>query len=68
MNRVEHISLHPQARPGPVIGVYVHARDLATAESVAEQAWQRATALDPTLLEWRLVSAEVPLMRPDLDL
>ncbi|MER7827626.1 hypothetical protein ABTX85_34290 [Streptomyces sp. NPDC096097] len=65
VGRVEHVSLHPRAESGPVIGVYVHARDPAAAEWVAVDAWHRAVAREPALNAWELTSAELPLMRPD---
>ncbi|MEU7075972.1 PAS domain-containing protein [Streptomyces narbonensis] len=66
IGRVEHVSLHPRAESGPVIGVYVHARDPAAAEWVAVDAWHRAVAREPALNAWKLM-AEPPLMRPDHD-
>ncbi|MEU5220963.1 hypothetical protein AB0G79_32840 [Streptomyces sp. NPDC020807] len=67
VGRVEHVSLHPRAASGPVIGVYVHAPDPAAAEWVAVDAWHRAVTHEPALNAWELTSAEVPLMRPDHD-
>ncbi|WP_405774615.1 hypothetical protein [Streptomyces sp. NBC_00859] len=65
--RIEHISLHPHAQPGPVVGLFIQAASLAVAEAGAARAWQRATAAQPALAQWRMVSAEVPLMRQDPD-
>lgn len=67
VGRVEHISLHPRAAPGPVIGVYVHARDPAAAEWVAVDAWRRSVTREPALHAWELTSPEVFPMRPGHD-
>ncbi|GGT65149.1 hypothetical protein P6B95_00380 [Streptomyces atratus] len=66
-DRIEHVSLHADAQPCPVVGVYVQAANLERAEAAAERAWTRAVVAHPPLAHWKLLSAEVPLLRPDLD-
>ncbi|MEU1816298.1 hypothetical protein ABZ543_14035 [Streptomyces roseifaciens] len=60
--RIEHISVHPHARPHPVLGVYLLADRLEEAEAHAEQACRRAIARCPQLAWWELVDAQVPLL------
>ncbi|MFC5149519.1 hypothetical protein [Streptomyces aureoversilis] len=60
--RIEHISVHPQARPHPVLGVYLLADRLEEAEEHAEQACRRAIAHCPQLARWEVVDAQVPLL------
>ncbi|MEU9860031.1 hypothetical protein AB0D99_04090 [Streptomyces sp. NPDC047971] len=66
-DRIEHVSVHADAEPCPVVGVYVHAPTLGRAEAAARQAWVRAVVAHPPLARWELVSAEVPLFRPNPD-
>ncbi|MFD9029544.1 hypothetical protein ACFVZW_00035 [Streptomyces sp. NPDC059567] len=66
-DRIEHVSVHADATPSPVVGVYVHAPTLDRAEAAGRLAWIRAVVAHPPLARWELVSAEVPLFRPHLD-
>jgi len=61
---VEHVAVHGDMRPHPVLGVYVVADCLADAEAGARRAWERARAHHPGLREWALVQAQVPLIAP----
>jgi hypothetical protein len=65
---VETVALHPTAQPCPVVGVYVRAESLVAAEAAAVRAWGRAVLAHPPLAQWELISADVPLLRPDLEL
>jgi hypothetical protein len=60
--RIEHVNVHPYALPGPVIGVFVHATSLVTAEAMAAGAWRCASAAETQLLNWQILRAEVPLL------
>ncbi|MEU5041315.1 hypothetical protein [Streptomyces griseorubiginosus] len=64
---LEHVSVHPQARPHPVVGLFLRVTSLNEAESTAEDIWFRAAAVCPQLAGWRLHRAEAPLMHYDLD-
>lgn len=55
---IEHVSLHPCTLPLPVVGVYVHAETMETAEASAAVAWQRASERDAELREWRFLYAQ----------
>lgn len=66
-DRIEHVSVHADAIPCPVVGLYVHAPTLERAEAAARQAWIRAVVDHPPLGRWELVTAEVPLFRPNPD-
>ncbi|WPO69799.1 MULTISPECIES: hypothetical protein [unclassified Streptomyces] len=66
-DRVEHVSVHAEAQPCPVVGVYVQTSTLEEAEATAQLAWARAVVTHPPLARWELLSAEVPLLRPDMD-
>ncbi|MFJ9352209.1 hypothetical protein [Streptomyces sp. NPDC101237] len=59
---VEHLVLHANAQPEPVIGVYVLARYLEEAERVAGAVVARALAAEPSLRHWELTVAQVPLL------
>ncbi|MFD9537837.1 hypothetical protein [Streptomyces sp. NPDC060010] len=59
---VEHISVHADALPDPVIGLYVLADSLPQAEAAAGAVCARLLDGHPELLGWRLVRAEVPLV------
>lgn len=64
---LEHVSVHPQARPHPVIGLFLRLASLNEAEVTAKQIWERAAAACPQLTEWRLRRAEVPLVPYELE-
>ncbi|GHG73609.1 hypothetical protein [Streptomyces griseocarneus] len=59
---VEHVVIHPHAVPCPVVGVYLLADRLETAEFRAERVCRRALASPSALDGWELVNAQVPLM------
>ncbi|MEU6671826.1 hypothetical protein [Streptomyces sp. NPDC046727] len=63
---LEHVVVHASARPRPVIGVFLCHADLMSAEAAAERLWSRAVACRPRLAAWRLLRAEVPLLRPEV--
>ena len=65
---LEHVSVHPQSRPHPVIGLFLRVASLNEAESTAEEIWFRAAAVCPQLADWSLRRAEAPLMDYDYDL
>ncbi|MEU6882047.1 hypothetical protein [Streptomyces sp. NPDC046712] len=62
--RVRHGSLHADARPHPVLGLFVAASSLEAAESVARRVCERALDLDPALRGVRLLRCEAPLVAP----
>jgi hypothetical protein len=64
---LEHVSVHLDARPHPVIGLFLRVASLNEAESAAEEIWVRAVAACPQLDEWCLRRAEAPLMHYELD-
>ncbi|MFJ6694975.1 hypothetical protein ACIQM4_02740 [Streptomyces sp. NPDC091272] len=64
---LEHVSVHAQERPHPVIGLFLRVASLNEAERAAELIWARAAAACPQLTEWHLRSAEVPLLPIDVD-
>ncbi|MFJ4948490.1 hypothetical protein [Streptomyces sp. NPDC088760] len=64
---LEHVSVHLQSRPHPVIGLFLRVASLNEAESTAEQIWVRAATACPQLAEWCLRRAEAPLMYYELD-
>ncbi|MGW4905311.1 hypothetical protein [Streptomyces sp. NPDC004270] len=55
---IEHVSVHPRTLPFPVVGVYVRANTLETAEASATAAWQRASQCDTELREWHFLCAQ----------
>ncbi|MER6687656.1 hypothetical protein [Streptomyces minutiscleroticus] len=61
----EHVSVHVDVRPHPVLGFYLRAASLVEAEAAADSLWRHAASFVPQLEEWELVRAEVPLLRPD---
>ncbi|MFI1179799.1 hypothetical protein ACH4UT_09610 [Streptomyces sp. NPDC020799] len=63
---VEHVVVHADARPGPVIGLFLRAADLRTAEATAKALWIRAREAQPWLRQWELCCAEAPLLLLDL--
>ncbi|MFG2618877.1 hypothetical protein ACGFXC_14825 [Streptomyces sp. NPDC048507] len=56
--------MHDDARPDPVVGIYLRAGTLREAERAAADAWTRATAAEPWLRQWPFLRAAVPLL-PD---
>jgi hypothetical protein len=66
--RVEHVSVHPDAQPYPVIGVYLTADHLTAAEECAGRLGRRVLGARPALAGWAQVSAAVPLLAPFFEL
>lgn len=64
---VEHVAVHGDARPHPVLGVFVLADCLEDAEAGARRAWELALARNAWLHEWTLVQAAAPLVPPLLE-
>lgn len=64
---LEHVSVHSQAWPHLVIGLFLRVASLDEAETTAELIWERAAASCPQLAEWRLRRAEVPLLLFELE-
>ncbi len=64
-DRIEHVTLHPAARPDPVVGLYLSTRGLFEAERQAAWLLERTLRRHRELLGWDLVRAEAPLMRPE---
>ncbi|MER5637106.1 hypothetical protein ABT095_09125 [Kitasatospora sp. NPDC002227] len=62
--QVEHISVHPRASSRPVVGVFLLADRLETAEARAEALLRRAVSSLPPLADWRVGSAGAPLVAP----
>ncbi len=63
---LEHTAVHPDAWPHPVIGLYVRAVNLASAEARAFALVRRA--LEGRVFDgWSLVDAHVPLVGPFYD-
>lgn len=58
---LEHVSVHPQAWPHSVVGLFLRVASLNEAETTAERIWEGAAAACPGLAEWCLRRAEVPL-------
>ncbi|MFE2721609.1 hypothetical protein [Kitasatospora sp. NPDC059327] len=63
-DRVEHLVVHPDAVPRPVLGVYLLADSLAEAEHRAAAFCRRALAGTPRLSGWRTAGVAVPLVTP----
>jgi hypothetical protein len=59
---VEHVVVHGEARPYPVLGAYLIADRLEDAEASAARVWERARASFPGLADWAVVEARVPLI------
>ncbi|MFE5538763.1 hypothetical protein [Streptomyces sp. NPDC056492] len=62
---IEHIVVHSDARPHPIVGIYLHAKCLRDAESAATDAWMRATVAEPWLRQWEFLRAVAPLPMSD---
>lgn len=62
--RVEHVAVHAQATPYPVLGVYLLADCLEQAEANAAHVVTRALDSEPALHGWHLVRAQAPLVAP----
>ncbi|MEV5507225.1 hypothetical protein [Streptomyces orinoci] len=59
---VEHVVAHPHAEPHPVLGLFLRADRLRTAELRAAGVCRRAIERSPELAGWELLSAQVPLL------
>lgn len=59
---VEHVAVHGDARPHPLLGVYVIADRIEEAEANAARAWERARAAHPAFDGWALIEARTPLI------
>ncbi|RSS57970.1 hypothetical protein [Streptomyces sp. WAC06614] len=62
--RIEHVSAHPLALPHPVLGFYVLADSLDTAEGRVAQVCLRLLRDCHELAGWVLHRAEAPLVAP----
>ncbi|MFC0844281.1 MULTISPECIES: hypothetical protein [Streptomyces] len=60
---IEHVAVHPDAHPHPVIGLYVRADGLAAAEERAAEVCRRALRC-PEFGGWWLLGARVPMVAP----
>ncbi|MFB6560848.1 hypothetical protein ACFCYH_18590 [Streptomyces sp. NPDC056400] len=58
----EHVSVHPHARPDPVIGMYLRAGSLVEAEEHAAILIRLLLSRCPELADWTPLRAEVPLI------
>lgn len=61
----EHVSVHADAFPHPVLGIYLRAPSLEAAEAAAEALYRQAWASHQALRDWEFIRAEVPLL-PDV--
>ncbi|MFJ5549253.1 hypothetical protein [Streptomyces sp. NPDC093225] len=61
---VEHVSAHPDARPDPVLGVYVLAGSLREAEDRTAALCRRALRELPALRGWAVGRVGAPLVAP----
>ncbi len=61
-DHVEHVVVHGDARPHPVLGVYVIADRIEEAEENAARAWERAQVLHPAFRGWALIEARTPFI------
>jgi hypothetical protein len=64
---LEHVVVHADTRPHPVIGLYVRAATLEAAEQIALVVWRCALNDLHWLRAWTLLRAEVPLIPIDAD-
>ncbi|MFD9791970.1 hypothetical protein ACFWXK_13570 [Streptomyces sp. NPDC059070] len=60
---IEHVAVHANASPDPVLGLYVRADSLADAEERAAEVCLRVLSR-PEFGGWSLLSAQVPLVAP----
>ncbi|WP_224284807.1 hypothetical protein [Streptomyces sp. LS1784] len=63
-DRVEHLVVHPDALPDPVLGVYLVADSLAEAEGRAAAFCRRALAAVPAFAGWSAAGTAAPLVAP----
>lgn len=61
---LECVVVHADARPHPVLGLYLIAEDLEDAESRAAGMCRRTVDRYPLMAGWELVDAQVPLIGP----
>ncbi|MFB6890081.1 hypothetical protein ACFCX4_12275 [Kitasatospora sp. NPDC056327] len=66
-DQVEHVSVHPDARPDAVVGVFLVADRLADAERRAADLLHRAVEEVPALRGWSVGPVRVPLVGPFYD-
>lgn len=66
--RIEHVAVHPYARPYPVLGVVLGADGLEQAEERAAAVVRRTLAAHAELREWEQVTAQAPLIGPFYEL
>ncbi|QBJ88868.1 hypothetical protein D0Z67_00020 [Streptomyces seoulensis] len=64
---VEHVVVHADTHPHPVIGVYISAATLKAAEETAVTLWHHTLLHHHWLHPWTLLRAEVPLIPIDAD-
>lgn len=67
-DRLEHVSPHPEALPGPVLGLYLLSSTLEEAELAAVSVCMRALETSQRLRGFRLLAcdpAPVPLLAQD---
>ncbi|MFE6223899.1 hypothetical protein [Streptomyces sp. NPDC057854] len=62
--RVEHVAVHADALPHPVLGLYVLSGRLQDAEATARAVCRRALLNCPQLDGWTLLRAQAPLLAP----
>ncbi|MGW6704374.1 hypothetical protein ACWGDE_05720 [Streptomyces sp. NPDC054956] len=61
---VEHVAVHADAQPHPVIGLYLQAVSLAAAEARAAQVCRRVLDGCAEFDGWSLLVPEVPMVAP----
>ncbi len=65
LDNVEHASVHPDARPHPVLALYIRAGSLTAAAAVAADAWHTAAAQGP-MEGWAVVRIRAHLLAADI--